>query len=205
LIRNELDSSLASSKLVPPGFPGYVCFQGHHSNSPRAKQTLYGILEGADTPKLFFKSPVQQTDSLNEMDFSLNPEFRAEMDKLKEYDDRMNFLLQNQDSRGQLESIVSCGKRVIEHAFTAGIPLIGSDGLHYIEIVTHGPLVEAALIQLVDPSIKDIKYLHGGFREGENFRAEYEHGPQWIVYFRGESVKLNVKPEYEMKIKPRHV
>jgi broad specificity phosphatase PhoE len=162
---------------------------GYHSKEPRAKQTIQAVLEGAGITKP--EEVMYLTHNVNEIDFDLNPEYKKELKKFPEYDDRINFLIQNPDISGKTETMMQSAKRVLKQISEVYGKIKERNGVFHIEKGTHGPLVEATLIQLVDPTIKDIKYLHGGFREGENLRIELEKGLQKL-YFRGESCNIKL-------------
>ena len=159
----------------------------YHSNEPRAIQTVKGVLEGAGITNP--ESVMNYAAALNEIDFSLNPDYKKELKSIPEYNDRLNFLLQQPDKSGKTETIQEAGWRVIMHLEEVARSLRKQGGhVWIVENATHGPLVEAALIHLIDPGIKDIKYLHGGFREGESFRID-PYGMFSEIYFRGEHYK----------------
>lgn len=144
---------------------------------------------------------VKRSELLNEIEFDKNPDYQAERKKQpSDYDSQINFLLQHPDDSGKTETMEQSGQRVlrfidevcrynkkIRQKFQL-FPV--ESNLYFAEGVTHGPLVEAALIALVDPTIKDIRYLHGGLREGENFRIEIE-GQKKKLYFKGECCDIS--------------
>ncbi|MFH1289822.1 MAG: histidine phosphatase family protein [Nanoarchaeota archaeon] len=162
-----------------------VC--GYSSRSTRTVETLRGILEGAgiENPE----AVMQQTDLLNEIDFRPNPEYRRELDQFLEYDDRINYLLQKPDRTGKIETMQQLGQKVMRHIGQVYREVKGENGVCYVENVLHGASVEGALILLVDPTLKDIKYLHGGCRDGEGFRLEVEDG-DCQVFFKGDGCNL---------------
>ncbi len=171
----------------------------YHSKETRAKETAESIAAGfndwtgVQDEVLFDRSyKVGLAEALNPYDFSKNPDYEKAMRACGEYDAMMNFLLQNPDPKGQTETMEECGQRIIQWIRQCEGMFEGyrsSGQAVHIENVTHGPVIEAALVQLVEPGLKDIKLLHGGFREGEAFRLEYS-GPQSKLYFRGECVNL---------------
>ncbi len=165
----------------------------NHSKAERSKETAYHVLFG------HFHSPCFDQDlsyspHLDPMNLGANPEYQKEMEAQGDYDAMINFLLKNPDPKNLVQTMEECGQRTLEQIREC-LKQQGSSGgqyreLSYIENIGHGPVLEAGLVQLVEPGLKDIRVLHGGLRQGEAFRIEYD-GANATLYFRGESLNIH--------------
>jgi len=166
---------------------------GYHSKAQRTRQTLNLLFTGAGLNEEYIQKNISESPLLSLDTSSIPKEELNEMVKLGDTE-LVNALLANYP-----EFMKRTGENVLQHIKNVYSKFKNENGPtrgFYIENVTHCPAVESALIQLVDPSLRDIKYFGGAFNQGENFRIVLKDSSQCFGHnayldFRGNHVKTN--------------
>lgn len=170
---------------------------GYYSPKHRAYQTLVGIMEGAGV-----ENPVMYEDKrLDTMQMS--PEFKKGAflnpdGSKRSYDAIVQYLIENTDPTG--ESFADTGKAILQHIIAVYNDLLNlKDGAEIVvESTSHGPKVEAGLINLLGlagKNITKIEEIGGGFKPGEAFQVHIEYSKSGLfkatTEYRGEKTRVD--------------
>lgn len=165
-------------------------FVGAHSKEVRARETLEEI---AKNSRAKIKAPLEYNPLLNHVDLFANKDFYNELSSIPKYDDRINYWLQNNFKN--VESFEETSGKMIQYLKNVYCQAenVLKNGLYnnlYSENVSHGPNVEAAFISLIDPTVRDIRELGGGFDFGKGFKIQIDDKKQMKLQFHNSDLNL---------------